>query len=149
MVEVHLRNKSITHTVSTEPASVSDPIVDVHGYVHTGCGITASGDIYCWGRGDNYQRGDGITTQRVFYGVQALGHRTAHSPCRVATSGVARSRPHQRSSVGGMGLTGTSSPPRRTLSRRPPWTWTCTRGRRPRWLAGPVGHGRRQRWAPR
>ena len=56
------------------------------------------------------------------------GHRTAHSPCRVATSGVVRSRPHQRSSVGGMGLTGTSSLANRTLSRQPPWTWTSTPG---------------------
>ena len=72
MVEVHLRNKSITNTQILEPASSYDPIVDVHGYMHTGCGITASGDIYCWGRGDYYQRGDGSSTYRVFWGVQVL-----------------------------------------------------------------------------
>jgi alpha-tubulin suppressor-like RCC1 family protein len=37
---------------------------DVATGAESACGVTTTGDVYCWGRNDSGQLGDGTTTER-------------------------------------------------------------------------------------
>ena len=85
----------------TTPVEVSMPSSSAFasvkaGYHHT-CGLSTSGDAYCWGRNDYGQLGDGTTTQRIVatrvvlpagLALSAISAGGFHT-CGVTTSGDA------------------------------------------------------------
>ena len=52
-------------TETLAPVPIDAPFASIHaGFLHT-CGVTTSGDLFCWGLGLSGQRGDGTTTYIV------------------------------------------------------------------------------------
>ena len=102
---------------TTEPEShVSFATVSARGYNHT-CGVTTSGDAYCWGKNSFGQLGDGTTTDRLtptpviggltFPAISAGGNHT----CGVTPSGDAYCWGDNTSGQLGDGTTTDSSVP--------------------------------------